>query len=243
MKRLRLPLAVIFLVAVTSALLEAGPNTQWVGVLRTSGQVTVGDVLVSSGTTVLPGDVITTAERSNAWLRFRSNESIILLGDTQVALPASGSATKFELRRGSVVVDEKMGDQVQVALPGGKVLVKGDELTGAECELEADGNASTVVVNHGTAEILGMGAPMILDAGQTARVEAALQGVSASAAKITSQRVIQPQGETREFKAAVALTSPDTTSPVIPPCKHVVDGQVGNGLHKGCREPWPPGHY
>jgi ferric-dicitrate binding protein FerR (iron transport regulator) len=190
------------LLAGTNALKGAGPDAQWLGVLWTKGSVSVGDAKVTSGTTVLPGDVITTAPGASAWLRFRSPASTILLADTQVALPASDSAPSFLLRRGTVVVDEKVVDPVQVGVPGGYVLVKADPQTGAECEMAAVGNAATVSVTRGLAEIHALGAPVILHAGQSASVEAGPQGGQPVAGRISKESprgVIQRQGESQEI--------------------------------------------
>jgi ferric-dicitrate binding protein FerR (iron transport regulator) len=192
----------ILLLAGTNTLQGAGPDAQWLGVLWTKGYVSVGDAKVSSGTTVLPGDVITTAEGASAWLRFRSPASTVLLADTQVALFASGSAPSFLLRRGTVIVDEQVVDPVQVVVPGGYVLVKGDPQTGAECEVAAAGNAATVSVKRGLAEIHTLGAPVILHAGQSARVEADSQGGQPVAGKISKEipeGVIQRQGQIQEL--------------------------------------------
>ena len=60
MKKALWVLTAILLVAGTNAVKGAGPDIQWLGVLWTKGAVSVGNAKVSSGTTVLPGDVITT---------------------------------------------------------------------------------------------------------------------------------------------------------------------------------------
>lgn len=194
MKRSLWVLAAVILMAGTNALKGAGPDNQWLGVLWTKGTVSVGDARVSSGTTVLPGDVITTDHGASAWIRFRSPASTMLLADTQVALIASNSAPSFLLRHGSIVVNEKVADPVQIAVPGGYVLVKGDPQTGAECEMASIDNGSTVSVKRGMAEIHGPGAPVILHAGQSARVEASPEGGQPVAGKINK---VIPQGEIR----------------------------------------------
>jgi len=188
--RLRLSVAVLVLVG-ASALYGAGPDNPWVGVLWTKGAVSVGDAKVSSGTTVLPGDVITTAPGASAWVRFRSPASTILLADTQVTLLASDSPS-FLLHHGTVVVDEQVAEPVSVALANGFVLVKGDAGTGAECEMASVGNSATVTVKRGSAEIHAQGAPVTLHPGQSARVEANPGGTDEVAGKIN--RVI-PQGQ------------------------------------------------
>jgi ferric-dicitrate binding protein FerR (iron transport regulator) len=175
-----------------NALQGAGPDNQWLGVLWTKGSVSVGDAKVCSGTTVLPGDVITTDHTASAWIRFRLPASTTLLPDTQLTLLASNSAPSLLLRHGSIVVDEKVSDPVQVAVPGGYVVIKGDPQTGAECELASIDNGATVSVKRGMAEIHGTGTPMILHAGQSARVEASPDGGQPIAGKINK---VIPQGE------------------------------------------------
>ena len=192
----------ILLLAGTNTLQGAGPDAQWLGVLWTKGYVSVGDANVSSGTTVLPGDVITTAEGASAWLRYRSPASTTLLADTQVALFASASAPSFLLRRGTVVVDEKVVDPVQVVVPGGYVLVEGDPQAGAECEVAAAGNTATVSVKRGLAEIHALGPAVILHAGQSAQVAADPRGgqtVAGKINKIIPPGVIRRQGQTQEL--------------------------------------------
>lgn len=184
--------AACIVLAGTNALQGAGPNNQWLGVLWTKGTVSVGDAKVSSGTTVLPGDVITTDHAASAWIRFRSPASTMLLPDTQLTLLASNSAPSFLLRHGSIVVDEKVADPVQVSVSGGYVLVKGDPQTGAEIEMASIDNGSTVSVRRGMAEIHGSGTPVILHAGQSARVEASPDGGEPIAGKINK---VIPQGE------------------------------------------------
>ena len=192
MKRSLWVLAAVILLAGASATKAAGPDNQWLGVLWTKGAVSVGDARVSSGTTVLPGDVITTDHGASAWIRFRSPASTMLQADTQVTLLASNSAPSFLLRRGSIVVDQKTVDPVQIAVPGGYVLVKGDPQTGAECEMASIDHGSTISVKRGTAEVHGQGAPVLLHPGQSARVQADPDGGQPVAGKINK---VIPQGE------------------------------------------------
>ena len=195
-------LAAILCLAGTSILEGAGPSAQWLGVLWTKGAVTVGNATVSSGTTVLPGDVISTSTGASAWIRFRSPSSTVLLADSQVVMLASDSTPSFLLRRGTVIVDEKVVDPVRVAVPGGFVLVKGDPQAGAECEMANVENVATVTVRRGLAEIHSQGAPVILHAGQSARVEAGPDGSEQVAGRINKEipsGLIQREGQTQEL--------------------------------------------
>jgi ferric-dicitrate binding protein FerR (iron transport regulator) len=202
MKKALWVLIAIILVVGANAVKGAGPDTQWLGVLWTKGGVSVGNASVSSGTTVLPGDVITTSQGASAWIRFRSPASTILLADTEVTLLASDSVPSFLLRRGTVVIDEKAVNPVQIAVPGGFVLVKGDPQTGAECEMASLDNGAKVTVKRGLAEIHGRGAPVILHPGQSGRVEASPEGgqpVAGRVNKVIPQGQIQREGVPQEL--------------------------------------------
>jgi ferric-dicitrate binding protein FerR (iron transport regulator) len=115
---------------------------------------------------------------------------------------ASDSTPSFLLRRGTVIVDEKVVDPVRVAVPGGFVLVKGDPQAGAECEMANVENVATVTVRRGLAEIHSQGAPVILHAGQSARVEAGPDGSEQVAGRINKEipsGLIQREGQTQEL--------------------------------------------
>jgi len=195
-------LTAILLLAGVISLQAAGPDTQWLGVLWTKGGVSVGSAKVSSGTTVLPGDVISTTQGSSAWVRFRSPASTVLMANTEVVLLASSSSPSFLLRHGTVVVDGTGSSPVQIAVPGGFVLVKGDPQTGAECEMATVDTSATVSVKRGLAEVHGQGAPVILRPGQSARVDAGPQGGQPIAGRINKeipQGTIQRQGLAQEL--------------------------------------------
>jgi ferric-dicitrate binding protein FerR (iron transport regulator) len=108
----------------------------------------------------------------------------------------------FLLRRGAVVVDEKAVNPVQIAVPGGFVLVKGDPQTGAECEMASLNNGASITVKRGLAEIHGKGAPVVLHSGQSGRVEASPEGgqpVAGRVNKVIPQGQIQREGVPQEL--------------------------------------------
>jgi ferric-dicitrate binding protein FerR (iron transport regulator) len=183
--------AAVLLLACAHALHGAGPSAQWLGVLWTKGSVSVGDAQVSSGTTILPGDVIKTAPGATAWLRFRSQASTILLADTQLTILTGSVAPSLLLNQGTAIVDVSLADPIRIAVPGGEVLVRGDPQAGAECEMATVENGVTVSVKRGLAEIRRQGAPVLLRAGQSARLDAGPQGGQPIAGKITR---IMPKG-------------------------------------------------
>lgn len=184
-------LTTVVLLAGATLLLGASPEGQWLGVLWTKGGVTVGNAQVSSGTTIMPGDVITTSEQASAWVRFRSPASTVLAPNTQVMMLSSDAAPSLILRRGKMVVEDKTADPVQVAVRGGFVLVQGDAQGPAECEMASLENAATVSVKSGLAEIHGEGAPVLLRPGQSARLGADPQSAEQVAGRINKEI---PQG-------------------------------------------------
>lgn len=182
----------LLLLSGAPALYGADGETSWLGVLWTKGPVSVGNAHVTSGTTVLPGDVITTSEGASAWLRFRSPASTVLLADSQMSVLGGDAAPSIALQRGTLVFEGKLNEAAQFSVPGGLVLVEGDSQSGAECELATAENTSTITVRRGLAEIHGQGPPVILRPGESARVEAGPQGAEPVAGRVN--RVI-PQGE------------------------------------------------
>ena len=193
--KVRLWVFALLLLLPGAVLLHGGSDDYpWAGVLWTKGAVSVDAAAVTSGTTVLPRDVITTAEGASAWLRFRAPASAILFAETEVAVLPTNSAPGFQLRRGTLILEEKVAEPLQVAVPGGFVLVQGDAQNGAQCELAANGSSATVSVTRGVAEVYAQGAPVILHAGQSARVEAGPQqsGQQPPAGRISREI---PQGE------------------------------------------------
>jgi len=211
MKVGRRVLITVLLLAGANALKGADDDedARWLGVLWTKGAVLVGDAKVTSGTTVLPRDVITTSEGASAWVRYRSPASAILLADTEVLLLASDPAPSLLLRRGTVVVNEAVADPAQVTIPGGFVLVEGAPQAEAECEIASVDNATTVSVRRGLAEIHGQGAPVILLPGQSARVEAGPQGGKQPAGNINRvipKGTVTREGEIQELPLQLHLT-------------------------------------
>jgi len=93
-------------------------------------------------------------------------------------------------------------DPMQVAIPGAFVLVKGTSQWGAECELATLDNTSTISVKRGTAEIHGKGAPILLQKGQTLRLEAGQQSGEKVAGRISKEI---PQGKIQRMGQAEDL--------------------------------------
>jgi ferric-dicitrate binding protein FerR (iron transport regulator) len=169
-KRLQLCFLVVF-VAALSGYGAVSPDSPILGALGdTKGQVLVGGVLASTGATLVPGSVVATGTDSSAMLVVRGSE-FAMHANTQVSMPTASQS--IDLRQGTLLVKEQPSGNVRVAFPGAFVVIKGDSGSGALAEVATVGMSSKITVSHGLAEIHAAGAPMLLHAGQWARLDAA----------------------------------------------------------------------
>jgi ferric-dicitrate binding protein FerR (iron transport regulator) len=125
------------------------------------------------------------------------------MADTEVALLATDSTPGFLLHRGILILDERMAEPIQVAVPGGYVLVQGDPQNGAQCQVAAVGSGATISVTRGLAEVHAQGTPVILRAGQSARVEAGPQQAGQPIAGRITREI--PQGEIRRGEGQIQV--------------------------------------
>lgn len=168
-KRLQLCFLAVF-VAALNAHSAVNPDTPILGALGdTKGLVTVGGVRASNGATVAPGSLVATGSDSAARLVVRGSE-FTMHANTQVSMPSSSQGV--DLRTGTLLVREQPSDNVRVAFPGAFVVIKGESGAGALAEVATVGTTSRITVERGLAEIHAAGAPMLLHAGQWARLEA-----------------------------------------------------------------------
>jgi len=170
MKRLQLSLLAAFVFAL-SGQSAVNPNSPILGALdHTKGQVTLGGVPAGAGATLAPGSLVTTGSDSAATLVVRGSE-FTMNANTQVSMPATSQG--INLRQGTLLVKQQPSSDAKVAFPGAFVVIKGEGGSGALAEVATVGTSSKITVEHGLAEIHAAGAPMLLHAGQWARVEAA----------------------------------------------------------------------
>lgn len=167
-KRLQICFLAVF-VAALNAHSAVNPDSPVLGALGdTKGLVTVGGVRVSNGATIASGSQVATGSDSAARLVVRGSE-FTLHANTQVSLPTSQGV---DLHQGTLLVKEQPSGDVRVAFPGAFVVIKGESGSGALAEVATVGTTSRITVEHGLAEIHAAGAPMLLHAGQWARLEA-----------------------------------------------------------------------
>lgn len=168
-KRLQIGFLAVF-VAVLNAHSAVTPDSPILGALGdTKGLVTVGGVRVSNGATLAPGSLVATGSDSAARLVVRGSE-FTMHANTQVSMPSASRG--IDLRTGTLLVREQPSDGVRVAFPGAFVVFKGESGSGALAEVATVGMTSKITVERGLAEIHAAGAPMLLHAGQWARLEA-----------------------------------------------------------------------
>jgi len=168
-KRLQICFLVVFVAALSghSAINADSPILGALG--DTKGQVSVGGVPASPGATLAPGSLVATGADSAARLVVRGSE-FTMHANTQVSM--STTSQSIDLRKGTLLVKEEPSNNVRVAFPGAFVVVKGDSGSGALAEVATVGMSSKITVERGLAEIHAAGAPMLLHAGQWARLEA-----------------------------------------------------------------------
>jgi len=168
-KRLQVCFLVVF-VAALNGHSAVNPDSPIVGALGdTRGQVSVAGVPAGPGATLAPGSLVATGTDSAARLVVRGSE-FTMHANTQVSMPSSSQG--IDLRQGTLLVKEQPSNNVRVAFPGAFVVIKGESGAGALAEVATVGMSSKITVEHGLAEIHAAGAPMLLHAGQWARLEA-----------------------------------------------------------------------
>ena len=168
-KRLQVCFLAVFVVAL-NAHSAVNPDSPILGALGdTKGSVTVGGVPASNGAAIAPGSKVATGSDSAARLVVRGSE-FTLHANTQVSLPAGSQGV--DLHQGTLLVKERPSGDVRVAFPGAFVVIKGESGSGALAEVATIGTTSRITVEQGLAEIHAAGAPMLLHAGQWARLEA-----------------------------------------------------------------------
>ncbi len=168
-KRLQVCFLAVF-VAALNAHSAVNPDSPILGALGdTKGSVTVGGVPASNGAAIAPGSKVATGSDSAARLVVRGSE-FTLHANTQVSLPAGSQGV--DLHQGTLLVKERPSGDVRVAFPGAFVVIKGESGSGALAEVATIGTTSRITVEQGLAEIHAAGAPMLLHAGQWARLEA-----------------------------------------------------------------------
>jgi ferric-dicitrate binding protein FerR (iron transport regulator) len=119
----------------------------------------------------MAGDVIATGANSSARLQLRSGVWATVSPESQILAPPGAQGRDVELRNGTVVVGRQSPDPVRISFPGAWVVVKGSAAAGPLCAVESSGSSSKVTLVAGVAEIHGAGDPVLLHAGQWARLD------------------------------------------------------------------------
>lgn len=176
----KLQLSFVILVAASRLYGASGLDPATGVVEETKGQVLVGGRPAGSGASVTPGGMVATGSDSGARVAIHGSE-LIIQANTQLVMPRTLSG--IDLLQGTVQVNERSGDGVRVGFPGAFVLIKGAGSSGALAEVATIGTTSRITVERGFAEIYVSGAPMLLHAGQWARLEATTRGQSGAGAQ------------------------------------------------------------
>jgi hypothetical protein len=171
LKRNALRIAAVAMIVATQAVgAEAPTSGVQLGLLeQATGHVSIQGSAALTGATVMAGDLISTGANSSARLQLRSGVFATAGPESQIRAQESD----VELRNGALLVGRHSTDAMRINLPGAWVEVKGSAAGGALCQVESSGSSSKVTLVAGIAEIHASGAPVTLQAGQWARLEAA----------------------------------------------------------------------
>jgi hypothetical protein len=175
LKRNALRIAAVALIVASQTGRAEGPSPAApLGLLeQATGSVSVQGSAALPGATVMAGDLISTGANSLARVQLRSGIWATAGPDSQIVAPRVAQASNVELRSGAVTVGTQSGDSARINFPGAWVVVKGSAAKGALCQVESSGSSAKVTLVAGIAEIHASGDPVLLQAGQWARLEAA----------------------------------------------------------------------
>jgi len=183
------------------------------------GNVLVDRQPIIAKEAVFSGDVVTTGVASGAYLNLRGATAILVengelaLGGGTGTLPMAGHGqarpersewdahvTPMTLTKGAVVIRTSDGEAARVNVRGGYVLVGGAGTPRASVRIAAAGASAVVIADRGQAEIHGSGAPSIVRAGKTVRMENGVPQGSAQIAGVVHAQIptgyLNPPGET-----------------------------------------------
>jgi len=182
-------LAIIALISLSVALNNFGADklsrSQAVGsIVGAKGSVLVDHQPVLPKEVVFSGDVISTGVASGAYLNLGGTTAILVENAEMEVAGGTGVSPVSEhgqdahatptmtLRKGAMVVRTSGSQTARVNLPGAFVLVGGNPSSEAtSIRIAAVNQAAVVVADRGEAEIHGAGAPTVVRAGKTVKLE------------------------------------------------------------------------
>lgn len=197
-------LATALLLANFSAFAAGHPDApRAMGFIAAKGKVLVDKQPAPSGTTIYPGDVISTGKGSAAVLNLQARTAATLFENSEVALLPGTPSGQLDLRRGALVVRSEGGQPARVAVAGASVLIQGEEGFPALCRIAFVDGRGAVFTERGRVEIQERGFRAIVPPGKSARLLAGSpQAGGSQAGKVSNaipDAVRQPQAQGPEI--------------------------------------------
>lgn len=182
---------------------QAGP--QVLGTLvGKAGMVRVDNEEAPPVESLFAGDVVRTERNSAAILALGHQTSATVEEESEVALSPSGEEGSLTLRKGTVGIRAAGPEAARVSVAGTSVEVGGNGAFPSICRIADLGRVAEVFADRGRVEIHGSGAPIIVPAGRSVRLNAAPQtapGGQQQAGKVSAaipSEEVQHQGQTTE---------------------------------------------
>lgn len=147
------------------------------------GSVLVDHHPVMDRETVFSGEVVSTGASSGALLNLRGTVAI-LVENSELALTGSGVATTMTLKNGAMEVRSGGLHPAQISIGKASVIVRNEGEFPTICRIASIDRSSVVIADRGRVEIHGAGAPMVIQAGKTVRLE---DGVPQAAPQIAGK--------------------------------------------------------
>jgi hypothetical protein len=181
---------------------------QVLGFLAAQGDVRVDQQSAPSGTALFAGDVVTTGRASVAIMNFHSGTVATVSESGEVAISRNSTTPGLSLAQGALAIRSEGSQGISIAVPGGSVVVRGEEGYSALCRLAVVRGAAGVFADRGRVEIHGSGAPILLAPGKSLQLAAGRpQAAGQHAGKVSNaipEEVLQPQGKGAEIPLKVS---------------------------------------
>lgn len=179
----------IFLVPVT-CLSTAAATPAALGVVRAAGgNVLINGVPLAPGTTLFEGDRITTSANASSLVSFANGGRLAIDSLSEITVRRSVEGVSIALLSGRVVVDQDVGRQISVSLPGAEVRFVPAGSSSSLCAVALREQA-LVACSRGEARIFATGETeaMVVPAGFQGSSNAAAQGApqAAHAGEVTA---------------------------------------------------------
>jgi len=190
---------------------------QALGVIVGRDPVWINSERVLPATAFFPGDIIATGQTSTVQMNFRSGVTATVAEGSELAVPHDDTAAHLNLRRGAVII-HSAGEQIaRVNVGATSIYVQGESAFPAICRIAAIQGGAVVANQQGRVIVHRWGAPLVLPAGQSIRLDAgappAAGQLAGKVAAAIPQEVVQRVGQATEV--TLKLSDPVNWNDVV----------------------------